>query len=66
MPRPRVVLSLLFVLLAFALGLRPARLVVGSAHHATRPAPTGRTAIHRGLRPHPQARDAVDAYNTGR
>ncbi|MGN6868595.1 MAG: hypothetical protein ACTHMY_09340 [Solirubrobacteraceae bacterium] len=55
MPRPRVILSILFVLLVFALGLRPAVLHLGSARHAARPAPL-----------HMQTRDAVDAYSTGR
>ncbi|HSC02633.1 MAG TPA: hypothetical protein VLC49_04915 [Solirubrobacteraceae bacterium] len=55
MPRPRVILSLLFVLLALALGLRPAVLHLGSARHTARPAPL-----------HTQTHDAVDAYSTGR
>lgn len=55
MLRPRVVLSILFVLLALALGLRPAVLHLGSARHATRPAPLR-------MQPH----GAVDAYSTGR
>jgi hypothetical protein len=55
MPRPRVVLSILFVLLVLALGLRPAVLHLGSARHAARPAPLR-------LQPH----GAVDAYSTGR
>jgi hypothetical protein len=56
MPRPRVILSILFVLLVLALGLRPAVLHLGSARHAARPAPPLRTQVH----------DAVDAYSTGR
>ena len=40
MPRPRVVLSLLFVLLAIALAVRPAVLVLGSTHRTAEPAPT--------------------------
>jgi hypothetical protein len=55
MPRPRVVLSLLFVLVVLAVGLRPAVLHLGSARHATRPAPLS-------TQPH----DAVNAYSTGR
>jgi hypothetical protein len=55
MPRPRVVLSILFVLVVLAVGLRPAVLHLGSARHAARPAP---------LRI--QGHVAVDAYSTGR
>ncbi|HJS96025.1 MAG TPA: hypothetical protein VJ741_17315 [Solirubrobacteraceae bacterium] len=56
MPRPRVILSILFVLLVLALGLRPAVLHLGSARHTARPAAPLRTQVH----------DAVDAYSTGR
>ena len=55
MPRPRVILSLLFVLIVLALGLRPAVLHLGSARHHTRPVPLPT-----------QTHDAVDAYSTGR
>ena len=56
MPRPRVVLSILFVLLVLAVGLRPAVLHLGVARHTARPAAPSHTQVH----------DAVDAYNTGR
>jgi len=65
MPRPRVVLSILFVLLVLAVGLRPAVLHLGSARHAARPGPL-RLQAHHAAPLRMQARDAVDAYSTGR
>jgi hypothetical protein len=54
------------VLLAIAVGLRPAVLVVGSARHSRRPTQNPQSSIHRGLPPRAQVRDAEDAYSTGR